>query len=111
MEKYKPCQKHHIYSISVYAPSRGQQLCLGVLGVSNRVLIAAIPSVVSRGFRQAAKGPLRSAKADSWLILSTLHSTSVRLNLSLLLCLYVCVSERGLGLWLMLDKFDGICHQ
>lgn len=81
--------------------------CFG--GVSSRVLIAAISSVVSRGFRQAVKGPLRSTKAKSRLILSTLHSMSVPLNLSLLLCLYV--SERGVGLWLILDNFDGICHQ
>lgn len=68
--------------------SRGQQLCLGVFvgcRVDSGLLLFR---VVSRGFRQAVKGPLRSSKANSGLILSTLHSISARLNLFLLLCLY-----------------------
>lgn len=64
--------------------------------------------VVSKGFRQALKGLPGSSKAKSGLILSTLRGTGARLNLSLLLCLNV--SEQ-VGFWLILDKYDGICHQ
>lgn len=65
--------------------------------------------VVSRGFRQAAKAPPRSSKANSGLILSTLPGIGARLNFPLLLCLYTRVCEGSEEL--MLGKYDGICHQ